>query len=555
MARMDVQRRALYMRVHVRGNNSMSKKECKRASTNKCVHSALTKSDVNDRKTSTSIRNARQIGSTTSSSNTFGRAEFLICSKSRVIISQCREKNLIARAAIGPANETFLMQEDDSKKLQRKELRCIVLPCAAALCFCNLYRIFLPIALMKMAPLFGWQTASQGALMSAFLLGYATTQLAGGSLSDAFGGKIVLGIGMLVFVLATLVSPFMLNPAFPKTSLAIFLVSRFVVGLGEGVSMPAMQALVARNIVQSRRSGMLGIIMTGFHGGNMIGLLLSPLILLSPYGGWQALFVLYAAAAIPLIVTWWQFVPKFSNSFLDYSISEARLSKDVNSNVNNSKGSSSTKNSTAIPLIDMISSSPVWAVIVGTIVNHWGYFIYLTWLPAFLNTKVGFDIKTSSIFAILPWMAMAIGGQIAGKVADSLASNGVPLTAVRKAFQIAGFVGPAAALGAVLYMQKNGIQSPAFYVSAFVLALGLQSLGQAGFFTNAQDIAPRRAGSIVGVSNTAGSVAGLIGTGVTGWILQSTGGSWSLVFGLTIILYLFGTIFYTHFATTDLIFD
>lgn len=31
----------------------------------------------------------------------------------------------------------------------------------------------------------------------------------------------------------------------------------------------------------------------------------------------------------------------------------------------------------------LLSSSAVWAIIVVNIVNHWGYFIYLNWIPSY----------------------------------------------------------------------------------------------------------------------------------------------------------------------------
>ena len=39
------------------------------------------------------------------------------------------------------------------------------------------------------------------------------------------------------------------------------------------------------------------------------------------------------------------------------------------------------------------------------------------------------------------------------------------------------------------------------------------------------DIAPRYAGVVMGISNTAGTVAGVIGVALTGFILESAGGS------------------------------
>jgi len=46
-----------------------------------------------------------------------------------------------------------------------------------------------------MAKEFGWSPTTQGLVLSSFFVGYLTTQILGGVLSDKFGGKWVLGVG------------------------------------------------------------------------------------------------------------------------------------------------------------------------------------------------------------------------------------------------------------------------------------------------------------------------------------------------------------------------
>ena len=48
------------------------------------------------------------------------------------------------------------------------------------------------------------------------------------------------------------------------------------------------------------------------------------------------------------------------------------------------------------------------------------------------------------------------------------------------------------------------------------MALGFLALGRAGFAVNHMDIAPKYAGIVMGVSNTAGTLAGIIGVDFTG---------------------------------------
>ena len=53
-------------------------------------------------------------------------------------------------------------------------------------------------------------------------------------------------------------------------TLPAVMLARGMVGLGEGVALPAMNNLVANNIPMARRSTALGGCFTGFHTGQMI---------------------------------------------------------------------------------------------------------------------------------------------------------------------------------------------------------------------------------------------------------------------------------------------
>lgn len=63
----------------------------------------------------------------------------------------------------------------------------------------------------------------------------------------------------------------------------------------------------------------------------------------------------------------------------------------------------------------------------------------------------------------------------------------------------------------------------------------------------------RYAGVLLGMSNTAGVLAGVLGSLVTGYILQH--GTWSQVWQVAIALYLVGTAIWNAFATGERIID
>jgi ACS family sodium-dependent inorganic phosphate cotransporter len=93
------------------------------------------------------------------------------------------------------------------------------------------------------------------------------------------------------------------------------------------------------------------------------------------------------------------------------------------------------------------------------------------------------------------------------------------------------------------------------------MAIAVMSVGSAlgafvtgGFSVNHMDLAPRHAGTLMGLTNTAGTIPGIIGVYVSGLILEQTG-SWALVFQVAGGVTLFGLVFFLLFSSSRRLFD
>ena len=83
---------------------------------------------------------------------------------------------------------------------------------------------------------------------------------------------------------------------------------------------------------------------------------------------------------------------------------------------------------------------------------------------------------------------------------------------------------------------------------------GIFAFTAGGFFVNHLDIAPRSAGTLMGMTNTVATMPGIIGVYVSGMILDATG-SWTMVFHIAAGIALFGLAFYLSFASGKRLFD
>lgn len=96
--------------------------------------------------------------------------------------------------------------------------------------------------------------------------------------------------------------------------------------------------------------------------------------------------------------------------------------------------------------------------------------------------------------------------------------------------QIIGMLGPA---GCLLLAASPAIEdSPGLASALITAAQGFSALTLAGVSVSQLDIAPRHAGAVFGFGNSLATLSGLLGTKLTGDILEVTH-SWAVVFSVT----------------------
>ncbi|MCH2222795.1 MAG: MFS transporter, partial [Dechloromonas sp.] len=80
----------------------------------------------------------------------------------------------------------------------------VMLMCFAAIFVCYIDRVNISVAIIPMARDLGWSPSTQGLVLSSFYVGYLLMQIGGGRLADRFGGKLILGLGVLAWSLFTI---------------------------------------------------------------------------------------------------------------------------------------------------------------------------------------------------------------------------------------------------------------------------------------------------------------------------------------------------------------
>ncbi|KAI8469007.1 MAG: major facilitator superfamily transporter [Monoraphidium minutum] len=450
---------------------------------------------------------------------------------------------------------------------------------AAGIVICYADRSNMSTAIIPMAQELGWDKAYQGVVLSAFFLGYATTQILGGALADKYGGKSVLAGGVALWSLFT-----GLTPLAAAGGTASLLAARVLLGVGEGVAFPAVHALISRNVPPERQSTAVGVVTAASYAGTALAFGLSPSLISRL--GWQAVFYLFGALALLWLPLWAPIreAPPRPGSRAAAAAAAAAAGGDeeaqgllappdargsgAGGDAGAGAGAAAEPGSPGKPLarrgarqqqqggggggegalgggggggeasaLDtlkvLLRQREVVAICVTQYCQSYGMYGLLTWLPTFFSDYYGVEVQDLGGFTLLPYVVQGAVGAASGALADRLIASGWGVRRTR----VVGMLGPAACLLAAVSPLSGA--SAAAASALITLGLGLSALSLGGVSVSHLDIAPRHAGMVFGAGNTAATLAGLVAVPLTGVLLDRTG-SWPTVFSVVGLHYAAG---------------
>ena len=388
-------------------------------------------------------------------------------------------------------------------------------------------RVNISIAAITMQEALGWTDTYKGIVLSSFFVGYIFFMVIGGWLANRFGGKVVLGTAVVLWSIFTILTPFA-----AAISGTVLIAARILLGAGEAVAPPALFNMMAHWVTAGERSRAVSFVSSGATVGALIALLTTGWIV-AEYG-WQMAFYSFGSLGLFWAVAWYLFTARSPAD--DSRISNAELEL---LSVSGAAG----KDKASIPWAAMFSSVPVWALVVTGFCVNWSLYVFLAWLPSFFYDTQGLSIVSSGIYAAAPWLAMSIGMIVGGSIADGLIKFGWSATVVRKLMQTLGLGG-----ASLCVLFAGSAETFAAALSLTIGALGLLSFCYSGFAAAVIDIAPDHSDVLWGIVNTAGTIPGIIGVAITGWLVDTTG-TYASAFALAAGIGAVGTIVFLMFGT------
>lgn len=349
-----------------------------------------------------------------------------------------------------------------------------------------------------------------GALISTFSLAYGLAQLPTGPLLDRAGMRIILGVAMSVWSLAQMATGLV-------RSFSIFVVMRIGLGLGEAPFMPAgVKAVSDWFAVEDR-----GRAMSAVNMSSMLGLALAPPLLTAIMlaFGWRRMFLIIGGAGLALAAAW--FPLNRDREQVDLTLEEAAY-LDRGRDPDNPPHSVSLGD-----WLGLFRLQTMWGMMFGFGGINYTAWLYLSWLPGYLEGAHHLSLATSGTVATIPFLAGALGMLVNGIVADRLADRGHDLMRSRKRLILGGMICSAACTLLVTHTA-----TVAGAVGVISLALFFIHFAGTSAWGLVQIVAPAGMVASVGAIQNFGSfVCASIAPVLTGFILDQTH---SFALGLTI---------------------
>lgn len=344
----------------------------------------------------------------------------------------------------------------------------------------------------------GLSNTEMGALLSAFFWSYAPLQPLAGSLAQRFDVRYVLGGGLAIWGLSTILTGI-------ATSFAQLLALRVLLGLGESVAFPCNAKYLGQRAAAHERGRANGLLAMGQALGSTGGTLIGGLVMAR--FGWRPALVAFGLVSLAWLVPW-----KAATRGGTTACSVAGMHP--------------------VGYRRLLRERALWGTSLGHFCGNYAYYFLLSWLPLLLVKVHGFGIAPMASIVAGVYALQAVGATAGGWVCDRLVLAGAAPNRVLKISVNVGLGGAAAAMAACT--TAGGTLSIVLLLISGVF-IGLQSVSISAITQTLGG--PRAAGTWMGIQNLCANMAGVLAPFVTGVVVDRTGDFfWAFVIAAAIAL-------------------
>ncbi|WP_194766872.1 MFS transporter [Tamlana sp. I1] len=359
------------------------------------------------------------------------------------------------------------------------------------------------------------ETKSIYALISIiFVFSYAFGQAIFGKIFDWVGTRLGFVLSIGVWSIATALHAF-------AQGILSFGIFRAILGVSEAGNWPGATKGNAEWFPTKERALAQGI----FNSGAAIGGIISiPLIaFLTIYFSWKSIFILIGLTGLLWLIPWWILVkapprkhPWITDEERDYILT-GQKNEDFDSNADETEAYNPDTKA-------LLGHKESWGVILASAFIDPIWWLFVFWIPIYLNEVYGMDVKSIGLYGWVPYVGAMLGAWFGGLLAQNRLKKGWDINKTRKmVITLGGLI----MLPALLAMANPGGPTTAVIIMAVILFGFQTAIGNVQ--TLPSDLfSGKTVGTLAGFSGMAAKLTAAALTYLVPWL--TSGGNYTPAF-------------------------
>ncbi|HZR40766.1 MAG TPA: MFS transporter, partial [Ktedonobacteraceae bacterium] len=295
-------------------------------------------------------------------------------------------------------------------------------------------RVNISVALTPVQQQFHLTAGEMGIILSAFFWSYTLLQLPVGAWLDKLGIQWLMRIGTILWTIATLMITIV-------NGFGLVLVARLLLGVGEAPAFPGAAKATGYWFPVKERGLATSAFDAAAKFSNVIG---APLVAFTVITyGWRAGFLLTGILSLLYVILFWIF-------YRDPSESRALSEEERRYIISGGAQPEKVAPVNAFANFGFLLRQPkVWGLALGFAAYNYSFYLFLTWLPGYLQKQLHLSVLSSGWYTVAPWLVATLTDIfIGGMLVDFLISRGGDITRVRKTLLTIGMLLGLAIIGA-----------------------------------------------------------------------------------------------------------
>ena len=334
------------------------------------------------------------------------------------------------------------------------------------------------IAQEIMAPELGLTMADMGSISAwGFQLAYALFQVPAGFLADRLGARVVLGLAVVGWAVASFATG--LIGGGTGVFFTLF-AARVLLGISQAATYPAGSMAISQAIPVERRSTANGIfISTALLGSALAPLTLAPLMV---QAGWRSVFIASGVVGLAAAGLWFLFAPLPKRGI----------------------GTGPSLGEQTRQALSLLKHRDLMLLSASYLLHSAVFFVFIFWFFRYLTDGRGMSLLASGVWGSIPPFTAFLLAPLGGWAADRL---GRKVGLGRGARRVA--VG-CLLTAATLVMIGANLSSPFLAIAALSLSVACINDAEGPFWATATALGRHAPGAAGGVLNLMGNLGGVI---------------------------------------------